>query len=127
MFDVFWHIYVIFTDHNHLKRYIKVFFNILNFSYKLIVSLVLLQQSLVYSSYIRTQDGFVTFDTSEMAEGFTRVFKRKQCDQVLHLPPTCFHNPKITYFAFITSEIKYYLKELNSKGGLDPDNIFLYF
>ena len=48
-------------------------------------------------------------------------------DQKLNLPPTCFPKPKFTYFAFKSSEIKYYLKDLNPHGGLDPHNIFPLF
>ena len=42
-------------------------------------------------------------------------------DQVLNLP-TCF--PNLSYFAFKSSEIKYYLKELNFIGGSDPYNVY---
>ena len=52
------------------------------------------------------------------------VFHRKHGDQVLNLPPTCFPNPKLTYFAFQSFEIKYHLKKLDSNGGFDPDNMF---
>ena len=70
---------------------------------------------------IRTHDGSVTFDPSEMAKVLSTISRRKQYDQVLNLP-TCFIN--LTYFAFKSSEIKYYLKELNSNGGSDPDNVY---
>ena len=67
---------------------------------------------------IRTQDGSVTYDPSEMAKVFSMVFQGKQCDQVLNLPPTCFPNPKLTYFAFKSFEIRYYLNELGSNDDL---------
>ena len=76
---------------------------------------------------IRTEDGSVTADPSKMAEVFSSVFQRKQCDQVLELPPTCFPPPKFTYFAFKSSEVKYYLRGLDSHGGSDPNNIFPLF
>ena len=75
----------------------------------------------------RTQDGSVTFDPSEMAKVFSTVFQRKQCDQVLNLPPIYFSNPKLTYFIFESSEIKYQLKELDSNGDSDSDNMFPLF
>ena len=39
----------------------------------------------------------------------------------------CFPNPKSTYFDFKSSEIKYYLQELDSNGGSDADIMFLLF
>ena len=78
-------------------------------------------------SPICTQDGSVAFDPPEMAEVFSKVFQRKHCDQVLNLPPTCFPNLNLTYFVFKSSEIKYYLMELDSNGGLDLDIMFPLF
>ena len=48
---------------------------------------------------IRTDDGSVTYDPSKKAEVFSTVFQKKQSDQELNLPPTCFPKPKFTYFA----------------------------
>ena len=62
-----------------------------------------------------------------MTEVFSTISQNKQSDQELNLPQTCFPNPKFTYFAFRSSEIKYYLKDLNSRGDLDPHNIFSLF
>ena len=76
---------------------------------------------------IHTKDSSVTFDPSEMAEVFSMVFQRKQCSQVLNLPPICFPNHKLTYFAFKYSEISYYLKKLDSNGGSDPNNMLSLF
>ena len=76
---------------------------------------------------IRTEDGSLTYDPSEMAEVFSTIFQRKQCDQKLDLPSTCFPDTKLKYFAFKSSEIRYYLMELDSSGGSDPDNIFPLF
>ena len=67
---------------------------------------------------------FVTYEPSKKAEVFTTVFQNKQSDQNLNLPQTCFSKPKFTYFAFKLSEMKYYLKDLNSNGGLNPHSIF---
>ena len=69
---------------------------------------------------IRTNDGSVTYDPSEMAEVFSSVFQTKQCNLELDLPPTCFPMPKFTSIAFKSSEIKFYLKDLDSNGGCDP-------
>ena len=38
-----------------------------------------------------------------------------------------FLNPKFIFFAYKSSEIKYYLKEFDYHGGSDPNNIFLLF
>ena len=76
---------------------------------------------------IRTDDGSVTHDPSKKAEIFSIVFQNKQSDQELNLPPTCFLKPKFTYFAFKSSEIKYWLKDLNPHGYMDPHNIFPLF
>ena len=74
---------------------------------------------------IRTDDGSVTFKPSKTAEFFLLIFQNKHNDQELGFPATCFPKPKFTYFAFKSSEIKYYLKDLNPHGGLDL--YFLYF
>ena len=76
---------------------------------------------------IRKDDGSVTYQPSVMAEVFSSTFQKKQCGQVLTLPPTCFPQPKFTRFAFKSSELKYYLSDLDSLGGLDPNNIFPLF
>ena len=76
---------------------------------------------------IRSEDGSVTSDPSKMAEVFSSVFQRKQSDQILDLPPTCFPLPKFTCFAFKSIEVKQYLKDLDSQGGSDPNNIFPLF
>ena len=73
---------------------------------------------------IRTDDGSVTYDPSKKVEIFSTVFQNKQSDQKLNLIPTCFPIPKLTCFAFKSSERKYYL---NPYGDLDPHNIFPLF
>ena len=62
-----------------------------------------------------------------MAEVFSSVFQTKQCNLELDLPPTCFPMPKFTSMAFKSSEIKFYLKDLDSNGGCDPCDIFPLF
>ena len=61
------------------------------------------------------------------ADVFSTVFQNKQSDQELNFPSTCFPKAKFTYFAFKSSEIEYYLKDLNPYGGLDLHNIFTFF
>ena len=79
------------------------------------------------SSPIRTDNGSVTYDSSKIVEVFFTVFQNKQSDQELNLPSSCFLKPQFTYFAFKSSEIKYYLMDLNLNGGLDPHNIYQCF
>ena len=55
---------------------------------------------------------------------FFYSFQIKQSDQKLNLPPNCFPKPT---FTFKSVEIKYYLKDLNSHGGLHPDSTFPLF
>ena len=69
-------------------------------------------------------NGSVTYDPSVMAEVFSEVFQKKQSDQELTLPPTCFPCPKFTFFVFKSRELRYYLNDLDSLGGSDPDGIF---
>ena len=74
-----------------------------------------------------TDDGSITYDPPKMKEVFSIVFQNKKSDQDLNYPPTYFPNPKFTYFDFKFSQIKYYLKDLNPHGGLDPHSIFPLF
>ena len=76
---------------------------------------------------IRMDNGSVTYDPSVMAEVFSEVFQKKQSDQELTLPPTCFPCPKFTFFVFKSRELRYYLNDLDSLGGSDPDGIFPLF
>ena len=76
---------------------------------------------------IRLDNGSITYDPLTKAEVLSTAFHEKQSGQVLNLPPTCFPSPKLTYFAFRSSEIKNYLNNLNSSGGSDPNGIFPLF
>ena len=69
---------------------------------------------------IRIDESSVTYDPSKISEVFSIVFQNKQSDQVFNLPPTCFPNPKITYFALKLAEIKYSQKDLIFYGSLGP-------
>ena len=55
---------------------------------------------------IWTDDDYVTYDPSN-----------KQSNQEFNFSPTCFSSSKFTYFAFESSEIKNYLKDLNPHGS----------
>ena len=76
---------------------------------------------------IRKENGAVSFDPSVKAEVFSSVFQQKQSAQVLQLPATCFPQPKLSYFAFKSSEVKFYLNDLDSSGGSDPNGLFPLF
>ena len=76
---------------------------------------------------IRLDDGAVTHDPLTKAEVLSATFLSKQSGQVLNLPSTCFPCPKLTYFAFRSSEVKSYLNDLDSSGGTDPNQIFPMF
>ena len=60
-------------------------------------------------SIIRIDGGFVAYNPSIKANGFSIVFQNKHCDQDLNLPSTSFPKPKLTCFAFKSSKIIYYL------------------
>ena len=72
-------------------------------------------------------NGAVTHDPLTKAEVLSTTFLSKQSGQVLNLPSTCFPCPKLTYFAFRSSEVKSYLNDLDSSGGADPNQIFPMF
>ena len=76
---------------------------------------------------IRRNDGSLAYDPSDVAEVFSSVFQGKQSNQKLSLPPTCFPSPDFSYFAFKSSEVRYYLSNLDSHGGTDPCNMFPLF
>ena len=62
----------------------------------------------------------VTNDPLAKAEVLSTSFLRKQSGQVLPLLSTCFPLPKSNFFAFRSSEVKYYLNDLDSSGSSDP-------
>ena len=75
----------------------------------------------------RTDGGSVTYDQSKKAEVFLySFFQNKKSDQELNLPPTCFPKPIFIYFAFKSSEIKFFIKDVNPHGGLDSHNIIFF-
>ena len=76
---------------------------------------------------IKMDNGAVTYDPAIMAEIFSAEFQKKQSDQDISLPSSCFPNPEFTYFAFKSSELKYYLNNLDSFGGTDPNDLFPLF
>ena len=54
---------------------------------------------------IQTDYSSDTFDQSKITEIFLHFLKNKQSDQDFDLLPSCFPNPKFTYFAFKPFEI----------------------
>ena len=58
---------------------------------------------------------------------FEQYFIGKNVTKYLIFHQHVFFNLKLTYFSFKSSEIKYYLKELDSNGGSDRDNMFYLF
>ena len=55
------------------------------------------------------------------------VFHIKQIDKKLSFPQTFFPIPKLTYFAYKSTEINYYLKDFNLHGASDSHNTLLMF
>ena len=63
---------------------------------------------------IPLDNGLGTHDPRTKAEVLSTTFLSKQSGKVLNLPSTCFPCPKLTYFAFRSSEVKSYLNDLDS-------------
>ena len=72
-------------------------------------------------------DGSLTHDPVEKATLFADVFDRKQSNEKLTLPQTCFPESKLTGMAFRSREIKDLLLDLDAYGGAGPDGIFPLF
>ena len=72
-------------------------------------------------------DGSLTHDPKEKATLFADVFDRKQSDDRLTMPQTCFPEAKLTSLAFRSREIKNLLNDLDAYGGAGPDGIFPLF
>lgn len=76
---------------------------------------------------LSNSDGSVSFDPERKANIFSNVFISKQSDQELLLPLTCFPDSRLRSVAFKSAEVKKYLLELDSYGGIDPDGFFPLF
>ena len=76
---------------------------------------------------LRSDDGTPKYSPEEKADLLSAFFQSKQCHQDLDLPPTCSPEPILTKCAFRSSEIKSYMLDLDSYGGIDPTGIFPLF
>ena len=54
-------------------------------------------------------------------------FDSKQSRESVDLPLTCHSSPRLTAFAFRSSEVRRLLFDLDTYGGTDPSDIFLLF
>ena len=72
-------------------------------------------------------DGCLTHSPEEMATLLADVFDRKQSDEKLTMPPSCFPEAKLNSLAFRAREIKDLLLDLDAYGGVDPNGIFPLF
>ena len=74
-----------------------------------------------------TSDGSVTNSPQERSQLLSDVFRSKQSDQSLDLPPACFPEVSLSSFAFRSKEVMKLLGDLDSYGGVDPNGIFPLF
>ena len=72
-------------------------------------------------------DGFLTHCPKEKAALFADVFDRKQSNDSLTMPQSCFPEAELTTFAFRSGEVKKLLLELDPYGGAGLDGIFPLF
>ena len=72
-------------------------------------------------------DGSLTQESKEMATLFADVLDRKQSNDRLTIPQTCFPEGKFTSLVFRSREIKNLLNDHNANGGAGLDAIFLLF
>ena len=74
-----------------------------------------------------TSNGTVTNSPQERCELLSDVFRSKQSDQILDLPPTCFPEVSFSSFAFRSKAVFNILSDLDSYGGVDPNGVFPLF
>ena len=72
-------------------------------------------------------DGRLTHCPEEMATLLADVFDRKQSNEKLTMPDSCFPEAKLNSLAFRAREIKDLLLDLDAYGGVDPNGIFPLF
>ena len=72
-------------------------------------------------------DGKLVTSPREKAELLHRTFETKQSAEALLLPDTCHPEPRLTRFAFRARDVKNILDNLDSWGGVDPDNFLPLF
>lgn len=76
---------------------------------------------------LRDSDGSISFDPLTKANMLSNTFVNKQSDQELQLPLTCFPSPNLKSIAFKSAELRQYLLDLDTYGGIDPDGFFPLF
>ena len=69
----------------------------------------------------------IALRSKEKAALFADVFDRKQSNDSLTMPQSCFHEAELTTFAFRSGEVKKLLLELDPYDGAGPDGIFPLF
>ena len=72
-------------------------------------------------------DGSVAHCPKEKANLLAGIFDRKQSNECVDLPPTCFPEVNLSSLAFRSSEVKQLLLDLDNHGGMDPNGIFPLF
>ena len=72
-------------------------------------------------------DGSVAHCPKEKANLVAGIFERKQSNEHVDLPPTCFPEVNLSSLAFRSSEVKQLLLDLDNYGGMDPNGIFPLF
>ena len=70
-------------------------------------------------------DGFFTHDPVEKTTIFADMLDRKQSNEKLTMPQTCFPESILTGLAFQSRERKNLLLDLDAHGGAFHDGIFL--
>ncbi len=69
----------------------------------------------------------VTNSPQERSELLSDVFRSKQSEDLIELPPTCFPEASFSKFAFRSRDVLKLLSYLDSYGGVDPNCIFPLF
>ncbi|MEL7522543.1 MAG: endonuclease/exonuclease/phosphatase family protein, partial [Cyanobacteria bacterium J06553_1] len=69
-------------------------------------------------------DGSVEHCPKKKASLLAGIFDRKQSNEHVDLPPTCFPEVNLSSLAFRSSEVKQLLLDLDNYGGMDPNGIF---
>ena len=76
---------------------------------------------------LQLPNGKLVTNPKEKAEVLHRAFEAKQSADEVPLPDTCHPEPRLKGFAFRARDVKMILDNLDSWGGVDPDNFFPLF
>ena len=71
--------------------------------------------------------GGLAWESVGKADLLSDHFDGKQSRKSVDLPLTCHPSPRLTSFAFWTSEVRCLLLDLDPYGGFDPLGMFLFF